>query len=112
MTAFVYLFRNSFAGNSPAGMQQQMQKWVAWMQELGAKGHLKDPGQPLNRAGKVVRGSAKDVTDGPFAEAKDIVGGFMVIEARDIDHAAEIARGCPVFETGGSVEIRPVLQTA
>jgi len=112
MTAFVYLFRNSYASNSPSGMQQQMQKWVAWMQELGAKGHLKDPGQPLNRAGKVVRGAAKDVTDGPFAETKDIVGGFMVIEARDIDHAAEIARGCPVFERGGSVEIRPVLQSA
>lgn len=112
MTAFVYLFRNSYDSNSPAGMQQQMQKWVAWMQELGAKGLLKDPGQPLNRAGKVVRGTAKDVTDGPFAEAKDIVGGFMVIEARDIDHAAEIARGCPVFDTNGSVEIRPVLQTS
>jgi hypothetical protein len=51
---------------------------------LGAKGHLKDPGHPLEHTGKVVNGKQKTVKDGPYAEAKDVVGGYIVIEAKDI----------------------------
>ena len=87
-------------------MQKTMQKWQAWFKELGAKGHLKDIGHPLEHSGKVVRG--KHVTDGPFAEAKDVVGGFTLIEARDLDQAAELSKGCPILEAGGSVEVRPI----
>ena len=112
MSAFVYLFRGGARPESPAGTQQQMQKWVAWMKELGEKGHLKDPGQPLLPSGKVVKGKGaqKAVTDGPFAEAKDIVGGYMLVEARDLDQAVELSHGCPVFDIDGGVEIRPVMQ--
>jgi hypothetical protein len=59
-------------------MQQMMQKWMAWMKELGEKGHIKGQGQPLERTGKLVKGKQKTVTDGPFAEAKDIVGGYTL----------------------------------
>jgi hypothetical protein len=89
-------------------MQKHLQKWVAWMKELGAKGQIKEQGHPLERTGKVVQGNAKTISDGPYAEAKDVVGGFMVIEAEDIVHAAEISKGCPILEVGGSVEVRPV----
>ncbi len=89
-------------------MQKQMEKWVAWFKELGAKGHLKDPGHPLEGTGKVVTGKQKIVNDGPFAEAKDVVGGYIVIEARDLLHAVEISKGCPILEVGGSVEVRPI----
>jgi hypothetical protein len=95
---------------TPERAQQSMQRWMAWMNDLDAKGHLKDRGQPLERTGKVVRGQQKTVTDGPFTEAKDLVGGFTLVEARDIDQAVELSRGCPIFEGGGSVEVRPIMK--
>jgi len=89
-------------------MQKTTQKWVAWFKELGEKGHIKDPGHPLEPAGKVVMGKQKTVHDGPYAEAKDIVGGFTLIEAKDLSQAVELSKGCPIFEVGGSVEVRPI----
>ncbi len=116
MSEFVYLFRSGEqehrqAMGSPQQMQKTMQKWIAWMKELSEKGHVKDPGQPLERTGKVVKGKQKTVTDGPYAEAKDIVGGYMLVEAKDLAQAAELSSGCPIFEAGGLVEVRPVLKT-
>ena len=64
---------------------------------------------PLERTGKLVSGKSKTVTDGPFAE-KDMVGGYTLIEAKDIAHATELSMGCPIFEHGGQVEVRPVQQ--
>jgi hypothetical protein len=71
-------------------------------------GHLKSRGQPLETTGKVVRGKTRMVTDGPYAEAKDIVLGFIIVEARDIDHAVELSMACPMLEGDTWVEIRPV----
>ena len=111
MSEFTYLYlggRDTPA--SPEQMQQTMQKWMAWFKELGAGGHLKDHGHPLERAGKVVTGNQKIVTDGPYAEAKDVVGGFSLIEAKNLAQAVELSKGCPILEVGGSVEVRPVQQ--
>lgn len=113
MSEFVFLFRASDAARraamgTPENAQRSMQAWLAWIRELEAKGHLKDPGQPLDVAGKVVRGKGKIVTDGPYAEAKDLVLGFIVVEARDLADAAELSKGCPMLDGEGSVEIRPV----
>jgi hypothetical protein len=91
-------------------MQQAVQKWTTWMKDLEAKGHLKDRGQPLERAGKVVQGKQKIVTDGPFAEAKDVVGGYTLIEATDLSEAVELSKDCPIFEVEGAVEVRPVMK--
>lgn len=110
MSEFTYLFRGGTAPGSPELTQQRMQKWVAWMKVLGQKGYIKDPGNPLERTGKMIKGNQKTVTDGPYAETKDIVGGYMVIEAKDIDHAVEISKDCPIFEAGGSVEVRPIMK--
>ena len=109
MSQFVYLYRGGEAGRSPDRMQQVMQKWMAWMKELGEQGHMKDPGHPLERTGKLVKGTQKTVTDGPFAEAKDAVGGYTLVEARDLDQAVELSLGCPIFDVGGQVEVRPVM---
>ena len=78
------------------------------MRGLEAKGHIKNPGNPLATEGRVVRGRAKTVTDGPFVEIKDLVLGYTVIEAKDIDQAVELAHGCPMLAGEGSVEVRPV----
>ena len=109
MAEFVYLYRGGQRPQSPEQGEREMQKWVAWMKELGQKGHIKDQGQPLDRAGKLVSGKQKVVTDGPYAE-KDLVGGYTLVEARDLSHAAELSLGCPIFESGGLVEVRPVMK--
>ncbi len=109
MSQYVYFYRGWAAPASPAEMQSQIQKWSAWFRELSESGHLKDRGYPLERSGRVVKGKARDVTDGPFAEAKDFVGGYSIVEARDIAEAVELAKGCPNFDFGGSVEVRPLL---
>ena len=108
MSEFTYLFRGRETSASKEQMQKTMEKWVVWFKELSASGHLADPGNPLEHAGKVVSGKRKIVTDGPFAEAKDVVGGYVVVEARDLLHAVELSKGCPIFEVGGSVEVRPI----
>ncbi len=113
MTDYVFLFRTG-AAEAEAAMgtaeraAQSMQKWLGWLRELEAAGYLKSPGQPLATTGRVVRGAQGVITDGPFAEAKDLVLGFMIITARDLDEAAKLAAGCPIAHGGGSVEIRPV----
>jgi hypothetical protein len=110
MSEFVYLYRGGSREGSPEQMQQVMQKWMAWFKDLSQKGHVKDQGQPLERAGKLVKGKQKIVTDGPFAEAKDVVGGYTLIEARDLDQAVELSKGCPILEREGAVEVRPVMK--
>ena len=115
MSQFLYLYRMADAARqeamgTPERAQQSMQRWLAWMQQLESKGHLKDRGQPLELGGKVVRGAQKTVTDGPYAEAKDLVAGFTIIQARDVNEAVELSHGCPILEGGGSVEVRPVMK--
>ena len=109
MSEYVFLYRNG-EKMSPETMQKQMVKWTAWFKDLGEKGVLKAVGQPLERSGKLVNGGGRTVTDGLFAEAKDIIGGYSIIEAKNIDHAVELSRGCPIFDAGGGVEIRPTMQ--
>jgi len=110
MSEFLYIYRGGmrdFRKQSPEEMQQVMQKWMTWMQGLAEKGHLKDRGHPLEPDGKLVSG--KNVTDGPYAE-KDLVGGFSLVEAKDLAQAAELSKGCPILERGGAVEVRPIMQ--
>lgn len=108
MPNFLYIFRGGGMNKqSPQELQQQMQKWAAWIQQLRQEGHFK-AGEPLEGGGKVVRGRKKAVTDGPYAEAKDLVGGYLLVEARNLDEATELSRGCPGLDVEGTVEIRPI----
>jgi hypothetical protein len=108
MSEFTFLFRGRDRTTSPDQMQKTMQRWVAWFKEMNEKGQIKDPGHPLAVEGKVVNGMQKTVHDGPFAEAKDVVGGYIIVEAKDLYQAVEISKGCPILEIGGSVEVRPI----
>jgi len=92
---------------SPEQMQQTMKKWMDWKDTLEKNDHVKQFGERLDGTGKVVRGKAKAVTDGPFVEVKDFIQGYMLVEAKDLDQAVELAKGCPVLESDGTVEIRP-----
>ena len=108
MEKFIYLFRGGLDHNaSPEAMQASMQKWNNWMQSL-QKNNTMAGGEPLMETGKQLTGTKKVVTDGPFIEAKEMVGGYLVVNAKNLDEAVEIAKGCPIFETNGRVEVRQV----
>jgi len=90
-------------------MQQAMKKWMDWKAALEKNGHIKQLGERLDGTGKVVRGKARVVSDGPYVEVKDSIQGYILLEAKDMDQAAELARGCPILEGDGTVEVRPVV---
>ena len=109
MPKFIFLFRGKPPIEStPEQMQQMMKSWMVWMDGLTKKGHYQGAGDPLEHGGRTVRGPKRTVTDGPYAEAKDLVGGYAVVTAANIDEAVELARGCPALEGDWSVEVRPV----
>lgn len=113
MAKFMFVFRGggyATGGLSPAELQQHLAKWNEWSEGLRAAGRLA-AAQPLSHppAGKTVRGREKVVTDGPYAESKDLVSGILVVEAASLEEAAELARGCPILDLDGSVEVRTAL---
>jgi hypothetical protein len=73
--------------------------------QLSKQGQFKG-GEPVAEEGRLVTGKAKTVTDGPFGETKDLVGGYLLVVAPNLESATELARGCPVLENDGSVEVR------
>jgi hypothetical protein len=107
MSQFVFLYREA-STPTPKELEARMAKCLAWFKDLENDGHLANYGHPLNRTdGRVVKKG--DVTDGPYAETKDIVIGFSVIEAKDFDEAVRLAAACPLVEAGCLIEVRPVL---
>jgi hypothetical protein len=110
MASFLFVYRGSGdaeAKMTPEEMQQVMQKWGAWIGEAMTKGWMVNPGDALTPEGRVVD-AKKVVTDGPFVESKEIVGGYSIVTAATIDQAAELAKGCPGLLYGGKVEVRPL----
>ncbi|MFN0032708.1 MAG: YciI family protein [Flavobacteriales bacterium] len=87
--------------------KDNMQAWVKWMGEMAQKGTLVSA-EPLQPVGKQISGNQKLVTDGPFMESKEVIGGYLVINASNIDEAVEIAKGCPIFSENGKIEVRPI----
>ena len=115
MNDFIFLLHSAEddyqeAMGTPERAQKSLEAWVGWIKRLESEGLLKNPGLPLERSGATVRGKPLTVTDGPFTEAKNIVLGFIVVSARDLAHATELAKTCPLALGGGIVEVRPVMQ--
>ncbi|MCR6657077.1 MAG: YciI family protein [Opitutus sp.] len=83
-------------------------KWNDWYDGLAAAGKVQH-GRPLELGGRVVSGARGErITDGPFAEAKEVVGGYIFLTVRDLDEATAIAQQCPGLPLGLIVEVRPV----
>jgi hypothetical protein len=111
MSEFVYLYREAAMPASAQAMQDRMGKWFAWFKDLEQNGHIVAFGHPLNRTdGGVVRDNKGSLTDGPYAETKDIVIGYSVIEAKDFEEAVKLSTGCPLLDDGGLVEVRPIMK--
>ena len=110
MANFLFVYRqvpDNFGKMAPEEMQQHMQKWQTWLKEGFQKGWMVNAGDALKKEGRIVNGK-KVVTDGPFVEAKEVVGGFSIVQADTLDAAAELAKGCPCLLMGGKVEVRPL----
>lgn len=111
MTKFMYLFRGGDAHRremSPEDMQAHVEKWKTWIQQLAEQNKFVD-GLPLAREGKRVRDRGKVVTDGPYAGGKEVVGGYLIVNAENLAQAVELSKACPIFESNGEVEVREIV---
>jgi hypothetical protein len=95
---------------SPDEIQELIQRYVAWSQEIRERGHHVGGEKLADEGGRVLSmsGDSPRVIDGPYAEAKEIVGGYFVIQARDYDEAIEVAKGCPHLRKGNRIEVRQI----
>ncbi|MEZ4702562.1 MAG: YciI family protein [Rhodothermales bacterium] len=110
MKNFMLIFRGpdyTEAAYTAEESQAAMGKWFAWVDALKAQDRYV-AGEALMPGGKTV-GANNHVTDGPFAESKELVGGFFVIRATDVDDAVAQCGGFPDYDIGGSVEVREVV---
>ena len=112
MASYLMLFRGgdiAARGWSPEETGAYYQSWEDWGQQLRDTG-IWIAGHPLQDEGRVLGPEPSVVTDGPFAETKEVLGGYILFEAADMDEAERVARGCPIFHVSGRVEVRPVVE--
>ncbi|SUS03687.1 DGPFAETKE family protein [uncultured Defluviicoccus sp.] len=93
---------------TPSECEDMTRQWNEWFDSLAAQGKVQH-GHPLGLGGRVVSGRKGEiVTDGPYAEAKEAIGGYFWLSVADLDEATAIARNCPGLSLGITVEVRPV----
>lgn len=99
MSEFMLLVRGKDPiAASPEALQKRMDTYIQWMQKMMADGRYKG-GQPLEESeGRLLKNKNEMLTDGPFMEAKEMIGGFVIINASDINEATEIAKTCPLLD--------------
>lgn len=112
MKEFVLIFRNSTSEGSkpsPEQMQQLLTDWMNWMGGVAAQDKLADKGNRLSMSeGKTIK-PGDVITDGPYTEVKEFINGYIIVKTETIDEAVLIARGCPILNIGGSVEVRKIV---
>ena len=110
MKEFALIFRLKDVADfkpSPEQMQESIKQWQDWIGGIAAQGKFVSTNQ-LGFQGKTLKPGGI-ITDGPYAEVKEIVGGNMVVKAADLDEALKMAEGCPIFYMGGHVEVRDIM---
>ncbi|SDE94961.1 YciI family protein [Chitinophaga filiformis] len=109
MNEFLLVFRRDFKTKeiqpSPEEFQTHLRRWRDWLRSLESEEKLARAPQPWEAKGVVLKHD-KSVTDGPYAEIKESLGGFIIIKAANYEEAVEIAKGAPILDLGGTVEIR------
>ncbi|MFM2269285.1 MAG: hypothetical protein RL757_2726 [Bacteroidota bacterium] len=96
-----------YAMMSPEDMQTELAKWGAWIGGIAEQGKF-IASDALDNNGKTVKGSKKVVTDGPFTEGKELVSGYLILQADSIDEAVELSYGCPIYDHDGTLEVRKI----
>jgi hypothetical protein len=111
MKKFMLIFRNEkpgHAGLTEEQMRTMMMEWRNWISNIGKNGKF-DGTNRLVPTGKTVHAN-RSVTDGPYAEIKEYIGGYLIVKTTTIDEAIELAKDCPGIKTGGNVEVREVME--
>ena len=113
MAQFILLLHegpNDNDGMSPDEIQRMIQDYRSWMESLGTTGHAVGGQKLTDEGGRHLRGwgSEFSVTDGPWAEAKEVIGGFFHIKAADYDEAVKLSKSCPHLRYRGRIELRRV----
>lgn len=112
MAKFLFIYRDPIEKTapklSPDEMQAHMKLWWDWLGAGKEAGWVEEMGEALTPEGRVVQAD-KSITDGPYAETKELVGGYSLIEAKSFEAACEHAMGCPIYATGGVVEVRQIM---
>ena len=107
---YMLIFRSTdwYKDLSPQETQQIIDQWMAWFKNLTDQG-IAIGGNPLENEGKIVSGkNGQVIADGPFAEAKETIGGYFMLRLDTLDEAVAIAKQCPGLPYGIKVEVRPV----
>ena len=101
---------DTFSTMSPEQMQQVIEKYIAWGDRLRDSGVLTDGQKLKDEPGRVMRsaGGRLRVTDGPYSETKEVLGGYYLVEVKDYDAAVKLASDCPQLEYGGAIEVREI----
>ncbi|HMI03673.1 MAG TPA: YciI family protein [Pedobacter sp.] len=110
MKEFLLVFRNdpdAVQTLSPEELQARIKKWMDWVGGIAAQNKLVDRGNRLANEGAVIK-PGNIVTDGPFVEIKESIGGYTHIRAESLEEAIELSKGCPILEFSGNVEVRPI----
>ena len=110
MKEFMMIFRTEKNDNpkpSPEQMQVMIGQWQDWIGGIAAQGKFVST-NALGFEGKTVHANIT-ITDGPYAEIKEIVGGYIIVKAENLDAAVKLSEGCPTLAIGGTVEVRDVM---
>ena len=111
MKEYMMLFRHEKNESSEAPPSEQMQtamkQWQAWIKGIAANGNYSGTNRLLSEGKTIKPGNA--ITDGPYAEGKEVVGGYLIVKADSLDEAVEMAKSCPNIIYGGNVEVRSVM---
>lgn len=112
MKEFLLIFRRDTSGAdaqiSPEQIQAMMKPWQDWMGSIAAQNKLVDQGNRLEGDGKVVKPN-NIITNGPYVETKEAIGGYTIIKAASLEEATEISKNCPILQVGGNVEVRAII---
>lgn len=109
MKEYLLIYRTDYSfipGASAEEAKAMTNRWMEWMAGIETKGRLSNKGNRLADSGRVLK--AGSVTDGPYAEIKESIGGYSIVKAADYDEAVELAKGCPILGRGGNVEVREI----
>ncbi len=105
------IFRSEYAPNftpSPEQMQASIKQWQDWIGGIAAQGKFVGTNR-LSSVGSKVLKPNNLITDGPYAEIKEIVGGYIIVKTNTMDEAMDLAKGCPILFVGGHVEVRSII---
>ncbi len=114
MAQFMLLLHETIDADAPVPSAEEIQsiiaEYVAWREAVADRGQLIGGEKLADEGGKwlVPEGHHTEVTDGPYTEAKEVLGGYFAIQADDYEAAVELAKGCPHLKYGGRIEVRQI----